>query len=764
MYEVHVPARRSKTGRSKVTRKWTLNPSFGKVLVVLCARAIVAPLGSYASSCDSNLSMNSWQIVSEEAAPSWDELASQLSSEDAFQMSDIDDWIRQCVRPFADLDLSIPSNMISNYDLFEKPSGLCMVHVNCAYEGCQGPFPGSWPPANTYNSSVYTDTGWKTSGSLALPDATVHPRHVGDVSSAIQFAGANKIGVSIKTSGHSYTGSSTKKGTLLLNLSKLQKYSPHGSIFECRTSTGTGTGTRTETGTGQFQYLEGAHQDSCNLAIARKKKAIIRVGGGEIWDEVLRAVAFDWNQHQSNSFVQTQKYHIVAGAAGTVSAAGGWLSGGGLSGTANMRSYGLGVDQVLHIEMVLPNGLHVRFGPTEWEDDDNSLYPLTKTVTGYYNRGNLSNEESWDWEESISDDIDFRDLWFAVRGGGGGAYGVITSIYYQLHDHSLLQLCDTRPSEHYLDLKSQGLAADDFFRKWIDFILRFFFDPHSIGVTEYASNSCSSPHHGGFLNGVIFCFNGAGEVMKSAWNLFYYNETDDDRGTDPSHSYFNITTVESNADLAIQGGKYVSLFSTHGVPQGRLYDSPPPSLANTFTGNIQFLMFPQDILVTKRNELISMFFDCMLKSGGCSGKMYIMGGAVPSAGDGLNAIPEYRRNGGFLMTITNHAWRTAFTRLFYDTSVEDTASGANFPGVFCQNHASLDNLTPLKEDWTQSCDPTWSKDEKANKCFSYQEAVWGSYILDKLENIHEAIDPYHLFNCNDCVGYSVRPPHNITTI
>lgn len=62
--------------------------------------------------------------------------------------------------------------------------------------------------------------------------------------------------------------------------------------------------------------------------------------------------------------------------------------------TNGMRLYGLGVDQVLHAEMVMPNGRHVRFGPTHWELEESMMYPKTKKVAGYCNEGDLSDEDA----------------------------------------------------------------------------------------------------------------------------------------------------------------------------------------------------------------------------------------------------------------------------------------------------------------------------------------------------------------------------------
>ena len=60
----------------------------------------------------------------------------------------------------------------------------------------------------------------------------------------------------------------------------------------------------------------------------------------------------------------------------------GWTFEGGIPGASAGRMYGHGVDQVLQIEMVLPNGLHVKFGPTKWEDAEGYLVPKTISVTG----------------------------------------------------------------------------------------------------------------------------------------------------------------------------------------------------------------------------------------------------------------------------------------------------------------------------------------------------------------------------------------------
>ena len=113
----------------------------------------------------------------------------------------------------------------------------------------------------------------------------------------------------------------------------------------------------------------------------------------------------------------------------------GWTFEGGIPGASAGRMYGHGVDQVLQIEMVLPNGLHVKFGPTKWEDAEGYLVPKTISVTGLCRTNpEESLESKWEWGD-CPEDVPFDDLWFAVRGGGGGTWGVVLSMYLQLHDY-----------------------------------------------------------------------------------------------------------------------------------------------------------------------------------------------------------------------------------------------------------------------------------------------------------------------------------------
>jgi len=331
-----------------------------------------------------------------------------------------------------------------------------------------------------------------TSEDIELPAAVVHPEHPGDISLAIKFAAENGLKVSVKTSGHNWMGSSTVKDSLLLNLSKLRKFSLPETVSE-----------------GIFlcdgeEHASAAVADACKLAVARGKPAILRAGGGQIVDEGLRSVEA-WN-----SDVNRIPLHAYTGSAGTVALAGGWTASGGLGGSLGMRLFGIGADQVLHAEMVLPDGRFVRFGPSAWTPaEGDGLYPQTTEVRGYCiaDGVDLSDQESWAWVE-CDDEYNFADLWFAIRGGGGGSWGVVTSFYYQLHPKpGNLQTVQWTKNIHptLLDPTISDEDKVEMVSKILKFVFNFLYNPEEVGVTDEQSNSCSSPDLGGLECCEFFC-------------------------------------------------------------------------------------------------------------------------------------------------------------------------------------------------------------------------------------------------------------------
>ena len=214
------------------------------------------------------------------------------------------------------------------------------------------------------------DAGWN------IPAYSAEATSDDDIVNALEFATKHNLQVVVKTSGHNYAGSSMGEGALLIWMRNFQKF---GQITE--------------------------NLEKCGTTYA----GVIKVGGGQVWDEIYKAAGTNW--------------HIIGGGGLSVSAAGGWLMGGGLSASA--RLYGLGIDNVVEFEVILADG-------------------TKKTASKCEN----------------------EDLFWALRGGGGGSFGVTTAVHYQLHEAK--PMCQL------------GFTTTDFFDptydvttvyKWIDLLV-----------------------------------------------------------------------------------------------------------------------------------------------------------------------------------------------------------------------------------------------------------------------------------------------------
>ena len=306
----------------------------------------------------------------------------------------------------------------SHHDLVGMPSGLCTDSLTCAFTNCYvSPVTlggGAWPALREFDADGgdLKALALDNNITLNLPEKIAFPTSVKDVVEIVEYAKAADMPISIKTSGHSYPGSSTLAGSVNMNLRDFPKYSQVPMLQ----SWVTGELPAVTPCDADVLAANGHNMtEACKLAQARGKPATLRVGGGEVWDDAYRAVdnANYWLQAVVNQTVM-----VMGGGSGSVSAAGGWMQGGGLSNGAE-RVYGFGADNVLELEMVLASGQHVKFGPSEWRAAEGFLYPKTTKVQGFCNTNVTAAEDEWLWED-CEEAVPFEDLWYAVRGGGGG--------------------------------------------------------------------------------------------------------------------------------------------------------------------------------------------------------------------------------------------------------------------------------------------------------------------------------------------------------
>jgi len=564
------------------------------------------------------------------------------------------------------------------------------------------------------NETTYEDIKDKLPP-LNLPDHILFPRNVKDIVEIVEHAGSKCLSVSIKNGGHSYHGASTQAGSIQLNMREFPKYS-ETSIVEC---------------------VSGNTGNACKLALARSKNATIRVGGGELWDSVYRAVL---NYPLPVSSTQTPRYDVVGGGAGTVSAIGGWMQGGGES-IGDERMYGFGVDQVLELEMVLADGSHIKFGPTEWEVETKFMYPRTIKVEGLCNSNVLSSEESdWQWE-SCTSEIPFDQLWKAVRGGGGGTYGIVTAATYQLHPHKPLhQFAMTKASATALgtncELQQNCVQAD---KAIVFFFMDLLFNPELVGLDEDTSNGCGHP---GFSFEIttyrpLFCREPL--KVKEAW-IEYVKKLDGlDNLQEVLLALFSFELIGTYAQLLISKGGEWDL-----APAGKMNDYPPPSPYPSTVGCWSILV-PKYNLKYKTDEIWSF-----LKYFG--GSSHVIGGKTSVAHDQMTAMNPIQRESGLQACIPERGYEEVVRGILLPT-YNALNPNQTFPGGTEYNHISNILFGPLKSNHAKPCpekkDYSWQKEN----CVSIEESVWGTTILIELELIKKKVDPHNMFKCYRCIGY-----------
>ncbi|EAU80813.2 FAD/FMN-containing protein [Coprinopsis cinerea okayama7 len=113
-------------------------------------------------------------------------------------------------------------------------------------------------------------------------------------------------------------------------------------------------------------------------------------------------------------------------AGGSVGAAGGWVMGGGHS--ALSPTYGLGVDNVLQFTLLTSSGTHL-------------------TANAHTN----------------------PDLFWALRGGGGGTFGILTSVTYRTHPSAPLTVVELKMNLTSPEV-AQEMVTDQVFPTYLQFV------------------------------------------------------------------------------------------------------------------------------------------------------------------------------------------------------------------------------------------------------------------------------------------------------
>ena len=426
-----------------------------------------------------------------------------------------------------------------------------------------------------------------------IPEYSVEASEENDIIEAIKFANQHNIQVVVKTTGHNYAGASMGDGALLIWMRHFKKYGDIKKAYE-----------------------------KCGETY----DAVLKVGGGQVWEEAYKAVGND--------------YHLVGGGGLTVSAAGGWLNGGGLS--ASSRLYGMGIDQVIEFEVITADGSKV-----------------------------------------IASKCENDDLFWALRGGGGGSFGVTTSVHYKLHP--TLPFCEM--SFVVSDFKEPLYDTTTVF-KWISLLV----DSAPTLDTKW------------------------GGYWTLASGIFYYQGTEDE--TKNSEFYKKINGLGNISWQSFRCGE--SYFAARGGPD---------NLATDQTGQKQFniasRLIPMDF-VEKQPDKMKGILIWMIYNGFFTFN-YIIGGKMMDVATDATAVHPAMRQSVFQI-------ETFDERLIQKLRDELPDSGAGF------NHAAINETDWENQFWgsnlarLESLKKKWDPDNRFN-CWHCVGYLQGSSCNSSLSTI-----------------------------
>lgn len=428
----------------------------------------------------------------------------------------------------------------------------------------------------------------KYGGLPNIPEYSIEASVEKDIIKGIKFANQHNIQVVVKTSGHNYAGSSMGYGTLLIWMRHFKKY---GKIKE--------------------------NYEKCG----KTYDAVLKIGGGQIWDEAYRAAG--------------TKYDLIGGGCLTVSAAGGWLNGGGLS--AISRLYGLGIDQVVEFEIITASGSKVK-----------------------------------------ANECENNDLFWALRGGGGGTFGVTTSVHYRMH-----------AAKPFCEISFAALDKETV-DNWID----FFVDNAPTLDLKY--------------NG-YFSLNSA---------LIYYQGTESEAQSDP----FFVEEIPNLGNITwTQFRCAESYIAARGYPDN--WGTLP-------TGNwkmhVKNRLIPIDFMQHNPEETKDILKWIAWVAGDWYTQSYFLGGQVNAVGEDETAVnPAMRRSLLQIMPINEDAIQKVRDE-FPDSGVGVNHADSNEPDWEHQFWGSnLERLQTLKKKW----DP-----ENRFNCWHCVGYLSKETLKDKVEN------------------------------
>ena len=167
---------------------------------------------------------------------------------------------------------------------------------------------------------------------------------------------------------------------------------------------------------------------------------------------------------------------------------------------------------------------------------------------------------------------------------------------------------------------------------------------------------------------------------------------------------------------------------------GRAVDSPPPGISQNIKSG--WVLVPQSWIEENWDTFVENYH-----------LVYLAFGGAATASDQMNSLSQahHEAAGTFTFEPDENFWANLFPAMF------DISDKTNFPPVYGSNHAGSQAIGPLKEDWTKMCPEELTFAERNEKCISFQEVIYGTERLKRLETIKMKVDPNFMFDCDYCI-------------
>jgi len=379
------------------------------------------------------------------------------------------------------------------------------------------------------------------------------------------------------------------------------------------------------------------YKNSCGSSFP----AAVAVGGGEWVDDVLEEVGDQY----FTAFVPFTRALGVAG---------GFLQGGGVSLTS--RTYGLAIDQVIDFRVTLANG---------------------KTV--------------------LADQCSNHELFWALKGGGGGTFGVVTKVHYKLEPKtSFISLHFSFFGGDVAHAQGDGEDYTKAIKEW----LRFWIE--------------KSPHLDHRWSGVFsstYCY------------LFFFGPRDDATFIDEFNDWFNndlnqLYLSSSKWGASLPKIEYHS--SWYQYRGGSSAFRNPYSILESYIPNLWSVssrLMEYDEVVNAPEDTLRFLMELSFTGTTWNSPNFLLGGKVSEVSVNDSSIHPMMRRSLWAIYIFESEGQKVLKKHFKS---KENACLFNFHSVAEQN---------------------------------WKEVQWGSNY-QRLNYIKNKYDPDGVFDCYHCVGYN----------